>query len=623
MGKTMPHLSISLNSRIIQKRIKRSCNQRRNIMKLDKQEPQEEEQQNHTLDKTDENGSCSKNGEAGIRFQCRSCAAPMIAVKDNAVQCEILTGNNKNDFLGLTSDVKNGSRRGSVQSICEVQEDVSCHDNVKMETETAAPDEILLVTRSFENQPSPVQPRRSSIAQFLSNITSLASRSRPDPAVSRQFLDESHAEPQTALRSGIRRGSVGLVPVQDGSDAESHISSPGRTLHRKSVQLDDGAVLDEAIEEHDADAAVAADESIAPGEVSIVTRSFENVQQYQPRRESIFDKLNFVKKIPLFRNNDNESPRKPEVSEDPSTRLAVSGVRRKSLAPAMLGIQYDEDNESEDDERSTQGATAAAATSQVVQSDPSPMRYVTSGIRRGSVAAVSAAPPCRDPNQGQDKSKRLAAIEDEDTEQNARLVTDGIRRGSVAMVSAAPPCFSQGPDGVSLSPSHLRKSSNELDVDVLRSGVRRRSLTPASEKSPESSPKSSPEASNRMLLGSLSNMTYNDEDYEESESAADEFMNRVNKRIEKAAAKGKPRKKGCVDLFETLTGREMGTDYSSADAKRIQEKIDAEEEEKARKFDRGSIPTITLSFDNVEEVDNKETVEETEADKTNDAKNKQ
>ena len=594
-------------------------------MKLDKQQPQAEEQQNHILDKTDENGSCSENGEVGIRFQCRSCAAPMIAVKDKAVQCEILTGNDKNDFLGLTSDVTNGSRRGSVQSICEVQEDVSCHDDVKMETETAAPDEILLVTRSFENQPSPVQPRRSSIAQFLSNITSIASRSKPDPAVSRQFLNASHAEPQTALRSGIRRGSVGLVrlvPVQEGSDAESHTSSPGRTIHRKSVQLDDGAVLDEAIEEHDADAAVAADESIAPGEVSIVTRSFENVQQYQRRRESIFDKLNFVKKISLFRNNDNEFPRKPEVSEDPSTRLAVSGVRRKSLAPAMLGVQYDEDTKSEDDESIPQGATAAAATPQAVQSDASPMRYVTSGIRRGSVAAVSAAPPCRDPNQGQDKAKRLAAIEDEDTEQNARLVTDGIRRGSVAMVSAAPPCFSQGPSGVSLSPRHLRKSSNELDADVLRSGVRRRSLTPATEKSPDSSPKSSPEASNRVLLGSLSNMTYNDEEYEESESAADAFMNRVNKRIEKAAAKGKPRKKGCVDLFETLTGREMGVDYSSADAKRIQEKIDAEEEEKERKFDHGSIPTITLSFDNVEEDDNKETGEETEADKINDTNNK-
>lgn len=603
-------------------------------MKLDKKEQHDEQQNDLILDQPDANGSCSKNGEAGIRFQCRSCAAPMIAVKDNAVQCEILTDNDKNDFLGLTSDVKNGGRRGSVQSICEVQEDVSCHDDVKMDAETAAPDEILLVTRSFENQPSTVQPRRSSIAQFLSNITSIASRSKPDPAVTRQFLEESHAEPQTVLRSGIRRGSVGLVPIQEGSvsDTASNISSPGRTIHRKSVQLNDGAVLDEAIEEHDADAAVAADESIAPGEISIVTRSFENVQQYQPRRESIFDKLNFVKKISLFRSNENESARKPDVSEDPSMRIAASGVRRKSLAPAMLGVQYDDEDDIEDDETSTHGATAAG-TPQAVQSDASPtdpMRYVTSGIRRGSVAAVSAAPPCRDPNQSQDKAKRLAAIEDEDTEQNARLVTDGIRRGSVAMVSAAPPCFSEVPDGVSLSPSHLRKSSNELDADGLRSGVRRRSLTPASEKSPDGSPKTSPEASNRVLLGSLSNMTYNDADFEESETAADEFMNRVNKRVEKAVAKGEPRKKGCVDLFESLTGREMGVDYSSADAKRIQEKIDAEEEEKVRKFDRASIPTITLSFDDAETdeegttgtegIDNKDG---TEADKTNEAENKQ
>ena len=538
------------------------------------------------------------------RYYCPTCTTVMIPLLDNSVQCELLT--DKNGLLAIASEINSGSRRGSVQSMTEVQEEVPYKDEVATLEAVTSPNEILLVTRSFENQASPVPPRRSSIAMLFDGIKSLGNRKKSEP--NRKFdMKEGMIEEET-LHDGIEQGSM-----ESGNDSSRHrisfsdeIETSGKELRRKSFQLDNGTLVEEETAQFDSNLAITTEDASPPGTVNFISRSFETVQENpQPRRESIIEKLNFFKMIPKIGKTSSQESKEeqPEFRTEP---VVASGVRRKSLAPSMFlnSLVEDEENEdpnenlqtSEPDEEVAQAANCSASDPDLFC--PNPSRYVTTGIRRGSVAAVSAAPPFLDLANRKTDLSQLSPSETDNCP-NVRYVEDGIRRGSVAGVSAAPPCICPNleADDQIMSNTDLRAE----DAGVLRSGIRRRSLTPANDEPETGSPESSPKAAKRVAFG-LSSSTSDEED---AADEADEFMDRVKERYEKK--EGKPEdKKGAVGLIESLTGRKYGVDYASIDARLIQEKFDEEYDEKQKEASKRSIPAITFSLDTSEYEENME-----------------
>ncbi len=543
-----------------------------------------------------------------VRFHCPNCATPMVSMKENSVQCEILTPDSQSSSNKLLA--VNSSRRSSVQSVTEIREDVTCDEGVSTAVESnQAPDEIILVTRSFENEAQPPPPRRSSIAQFFTNIKSLGTRYRSEPDIKKRFLEENDAAMPTGLRSGIRRNSTGLRPLSETNseeDLNNDLGPRGPQLKRHSVvQMSNGQVVQEDIEECAGASAVTMDDDVAPGEINIVTRCFETPENYAPRRESIIDKLNFVKMIGKNRKRkDQPESSIDEDDEEPVARYAASGVRRKSIAPASLaGIS--EDNRPQEETSKRAGLAAPD------HSDDQAVRYVTSGIRRGSVAMVSAAPPCRGADDEKEDIRNGPTLQP-DGDAEVRYVTSGIRRGSVAAVSAAPPCRlpeneSSGSLGAPLgtvieSPNQQRRGSYErietykmdpVDQDVLRSGVRRRSLAPAA----DGGFFSSPSTATAHTFNPLANETiYTSGEDESEDEVARKISNSSGENLNERKKKPKrQRKKGVMDLFESLTGREADVNYENVDAKAMEER--KSEENKKTSFDSSRIPQIMLSID--------------------------
>ena len=532
------------------------------------------------------------------KYYCPNCTTLMISFQDNSVQCELLTDIKSGPFLDIVNDINNGSRRGSIQSVTDVVEEVPFDKGIVTVDEMAAPDETVLVTRSFENQAMPEQPRRSSIAVFIDTIKAMGTRLTSEPAKNSSQEVNSVENNDDFERGHASYSQAHLNPNDVSSD---DLQSMGNNVHRKSFQLDNGTVVEEEVADYDADKAVPITNDSALGEVNFISRSFEVVQEGpSERRESLIDKINPLKLIEKIRrgsqtpiqNNVEENMKNEEQQEPP---VACSGVRRKSLAPALLLGSTIEEVDKEDARDFQEGNTNENVTKAGYVEDANlegtvngelvcmnPMRFVKSEIRKGSVAAVSAAPPCRDQEEVSQTEQGYPSSS-EVNQENVRLITEGIRRGSVAMVSAAPPCICL--DAEQANESESRKSNLELRVDgedCLRSGVRRRSLTLVNE-------------------GSQSTTATNDEAESERErrssDAADEFMNRVTERYTSKGTETGDKKKGAVSLFVELTGREMGVDYSSIDAKKIQEKFDAEFDEKQRAAARTSIPIITFSED--------------------------
>ena len=574
-------------------------------MKFNKEEPALEENANETAVASISNGSALSSEDIKSKYYCPNCTMLMISFQDNSVQCELLTDTKSGPLLDIINEINSGSRRGSVQSMTEVMEDVPFDKGVTTTDESLPPDEILLVTRSFENQAAPQKPRRSSIAVFFDTIKSIGQRRKSDPPSSSENGDNCE-------NYEAQNGAIHKTKMPEKSLSCDDLKSMGNNIHRKSFQLDNGTVVEEETAEFDAEKAVSTNEELVPGEVNFISRSFEIVPDYQPvRRESLIDKINPLKLIEKIRRGSPtqaQSDVESDEEEPMETLAACSGIRRKSLAPALLlgGITEEDDEEDAADSEESSGAVddkenLAQDNDSLLCMDTS--RYVTSGIRRGSVAAVSAAPPCRDGAEEKQTQTEQNHLNSGGNTDKGRYVTDGIRRGSVAMVSAAPPCIC--PDADKGNEWSTTQNDTELRVDgedVLRSGVRRRSLTPAND---GSSRPSSPVPAKRVTIESAPDLAALARDAEseaererKSSDAADEFMNRVTKRYTGKGDEKRERKKGAVSLVEKLTGREMGVDYSSIDAKRIQEKLDAEFDEKEQKAQRTSIPTITFSEDN-------------------------
>ena len=352
-----------------------------------------------------------------------------------------------------------------------------------------------------------------------------------------------------------------------------------------------------------------------------MTRCFETTEA--PRRESIIDKLNFVKMIGKSRKRSKEQQSDTvQDDEEPPTRyLASSGVRRKSIAPASMAYISEDDADQVDSTGELEGSMAGAVGGMAgltapEASDVQAARYVTSGIRRGSVAAVSAAPPCRGMGPAT-KQTNGAMLEPEDEEERMRYVTSGIRRGSVAAVSAAPPCRNpeeeSSSSNVTLLPefpgasNQSRRGSYERietyqmdpgDQDVLRSGVRRRSLTPAADGALIAAPVS-PMLDRSITYNPLANETIyssGDESDPTDDEPTQEISNASIQQVsEKKPLEGKKRKKAVNTLFESLTGREAGVDYTASDAEAIERNRIAKE--KKTSMENASIPQIKLSFD--------------------------
>lgn len=561
---------------------------------------------------TDESSICENEVDGKDlkgKYYCPNCTMLMTAFQDNSVQCELLTEEKGGPLLGIVNEINSGSRRGSVQSMTEVMEEVPYDKDVVTNDNLSAPDEILLVTRSFENEAKPKAPRRSSIAVILDGIKTLTNRRISAPA--------GPTEPSTSKAQPTE-----MLPRTRSSE---EVQQSGRDVHRKSFQMDNGTVVEEETAEYDADKAVSTTDELAPGEVNFISRSFEIVRENpvaSARRESLIDKINPFKVLEKIRKGSqteapNENSVLPEIEhEEPIA--PCSGIRRKSLAPALLLGNITEDNEDKAELNGTDGSMPRQENEALEENADDgncldSVRYVTSGIRRGSVAAVSAAPPCRSEAEETPPSQKLSSHRHSNDENSgrARLVTEGIRRGSVAMVSAAPPCIRPSVDTCNDKEGNSMITELRIDEnDALRSGIRRRSLTPANE-GPQSRA-SSPVPSKRVAFGSTPDMTslYDDSEPErererKSSDAADEFFNRVQKRYTEPGKEKKVRKKGAVSLVEQLTGRDMGVDYSSIDAKSIQEKFDAEfdEKQRQREQERKSIPVITFSPDATEEHD--------------------
>ena len=545
------------------------------------------------------------------KYYCPNCTTLMISFQDIAVQCELLTDMKSGPFLEIVSDINTGSRRGSIQSVTEVMEEVPYDEGIVTIDETTAPDETVLVTRSFENQAMPEKPRRSSIAFIIDTIKSMRTRLMSEPARNSSQEVNSVENNDDYERGHSSKSQTHVNPKDMSSD---DLKSMGNNVHRKSFQLNNGTVVEEVVADYDADKAVPIIDDSTTGEVNFISRSFEVVPESpSERRESLIDKINPLKLIEKIRrgsqtliDNNVEENRKKEEQNEPM--FACSGVRRKSLAPALLldstieevdkedTSDFQEDNANENETKV--GYVGDSNLKGTVNGElvcMNPMRFVECGIRRGSVAAVSATPPCRDQEVSQMEQDHPSGSEN--NQEKVRFITEGIRRGSVAMVSAAPPCISlnagQADEGES------RNSNTELRVDgedCLRSGIRRRSLTVVNEESQGTA--NSPVPGKRVSFGPAPENDEPESERERSSSdAADEFMNRITKRYIGKETETRNRKKGAVSLFERLTGREMGVDYSSIDAKKIQEKFDAEFDEKQETAPRASIPIITFSED--------------------------
>ena len=553
------------------------------------------------------------------KYYCPKCTTLMISFQDTSVQCELLKGTKAGPLLEIVTDINSGSRRGSVQSVTEVMEVVPYNKDVVTIDEDIAPDETVLVTRSFENEAMPQAPRRSSIAVIFNAIKELGTRWKPQ-------LTRSSSEEVKNVDGVDNVGHTSDYQPQLNQKGLSRddLQAVGNNVHRKSFQLSNGTVVEEETAECNADKAVSTNDDSALGEVNFISRSFEHVQERpSERRESLIEKINPLKLIEKIRKgsltpSQQEPEEKREETEQQNSKTASSGIRRKSLIPALL-VDVAIEEEYKEDARDYQQMNADESEDKAEKADninleikgdsltscESPMRYVTSGIRRGSVAAVSAAPPCRDQADASQKEQNQLQSSD-NCEENVRLITEGIRRGSVAMVSAAPPCLS-----FDVEDRRQGLGNAELRVDGedgLRSGVRRRSLTPATEGSQSST--TSPAREKRVSFEINPEICTFEENNElerererKSSEAADEFMNRIENRYVGKKPEQKKRKKGAVSLFEQLTGREMGVDYSPIDAKKIQEKLDAEfdEKEKERAAKRTSIPIITFSEEETDE----------------------
>eukprot|EP00794_Sanderia_malayensis_P010127 gene10127-11162_t len=596
-------------------------------MKLE--EAQVDDIKNATENDAEFNGINKEN----IRQHCPNCATPMVSMKENSVQCELWTDENRPSGGKLQPAVPDG-RRGSTHSVTETQEHVTYDESVSTEIDEAAtaPDEIVLVTRSFENEAQPTAPpRRSSISQFFNNIKSLGTRSQSpesEPGPKKRFLDESDAELPQTLRSGVRRNSsgptygLGIVHEVDSDDSSSQTGPNQPQLKRHSVQLSNGQVVQEDIEEYSVGSAVTMDDDVMPGEINIVTRCFEMPENYAPRRESIIDKLNFVKMIGKNRKRKDQSDRSFEEVDEPVRRQAASGVRRKSITPAALAGLGENKNLREEAMAVDVSRSALAAPGQ--ESD---VRYVTSGIRRGSIAAVSAAPPCRGGEEESNKdTQRNGPLLQPDDDTEMRYITTGIRRGSVAAVSAAPPCHVSDEEDAGNSellgiqvPSDSAEHTGEQSPDNLRSGVRRRSLIPAGDGKliassspimarPDYDIPCNPLANETIYTSGESDAENNEDDCCEDESEANvnssgRIAGNIDKKINNNKKKTKKKEKGVVNLFEALTGREAGVDYEDADAKKVvkkQEEVVEEDNWKKTSFNSSNIPQIMLSFDNEE-----------------------
>ena len=548
------------------------------------------------------------------KYYCPKCTTLMISFQDTSVQCDLLKEKKSGPLLEIVNDINSGSRKGSVQSLTEVMEEVPYNKDVMTMDEDIAPDETVLVTRSFENEATPQAPRRSSIAVIINAIKELGTRWKPQSA-------RSSSEEVESVDGTDEAGHTSDYQPQLNQNALSRddLQAVGNNVHRKSFQLGNGTVVEEETAECNADKAVSTNDDSALGEVNFISRSFECIQERLPeRRESLIEKINPLKLLERIRRGSlipveqEAEEKREEETEQENSRTASSGIRRKSLIPALLVDVAIEEEDTEDAKgyQETNTEKDEDKTEKVddinleIKGDSptscaSPMRYVTSGIRRGSVAAVSAAPPCRD--QADTPQREQNQLQSSDNrEENARLITEGIRRGSVAMVSAAPPCLSFDVEerGQGLGNAELRVDGE----GGLRSGVRRRSLTPLTDGSQSST--TSPAREKRVsfeINPEICTFEVNDELESErqrkSSEAADEFMNRITDRYVGKKPEQKKRKKGAVSLFEGLTGREIGVDYSPIDAKKIQAKLDAEfdEKEKERTAKRTSIPIITFS----------------------------
>lgn len=564
-------------------------------MKYNEGKPEGDSGKTRIKDSRDES-----NEEVNRNLKCPNCTMLMTSFQDISVQCDLLTDEKCATFLDTGSKM-NRSRHGSMT---EVMEEVPFNENVEANDIQLAQDEIVLVTRSFETEAPQKQPQRSSIAVILDAIKALRMRG-------------SSEAPRMSNRDGYNGESNEKAKFnQEPSTSFNTMSSnellaKGKDVHRKSFQLDNGTIVDEQAAEYDAGKAVSTNEENVPGEVNFISRSFEIVHENpSQRRESLIDKINPFKIIERIRKGSNNlAPNANEArkSEPEEPIIGSSGIRRKSLTPALLIGGTAEEGKNEN------GKYADYDTDSIITGNDQlsmyPARYVTNGVRRGSVAAVTAAPPCR--NMTDDEPTKRASLDQsnlEDTE-NARLVTTGIRRGSVAMVSAAPPCINA--DDTCLPTTELR-----VEGDVLRSGVRRRSLAPANEGSGSSAsspiPVKQPTYEWTQKMTSSDSVDGCDKGMERRWSdAADEFMNRVEKRYNVDGKEKKHDMKGAVGLFEELTGRKMGVDYATIDAKSIQKKFDEdfEEKERERQAQRKAIPVITFSEDTMEDDAEKEALD--------------
>ena len=583
-------------------------------MKLNKEDSSLEMNSNEKNTDDISNGDTQMIEGTADKYDCPKCRTHMVSFQDNSVQCELLTETKAGPFLEIIDKIKNGIRPGSAQNVTEVMEEVPYDKSVVTIDQDPAPDETVLVTRSFENQAVPQESRRSSIAVIVDAIKALGARLTPETLKTRRSEVED-VERNYDNELGHSSHSQDQLQALCGEDCQL----VGKNAQRKSFQLDNGTVVEEESAEYDADKAISTDDNLALGDVNFISRSFETVQENLPgRKESLIDKINPLKLIEkmrrgsqaLVQNNEN----KEEKSEDEDKPLvASSGIRRKSLLPALLldSNMEEEGTDVRDEESEIIDECARDTKLETANDDEllrmSPVRFVTTGVRRGSVAAVSGAPPCR--QQAEDSRQEHASLpSSENSQEDVRFITQGIRKGSVAMVSATPPCHCLDEEKATERGSQITNAELHVDgEDCLLSGVRRRSLGLINEGSRSAT--TSPAREKRVSFGTTSENWISKNDDSESErerkssDAADEFMNRVTQRYTGKEAETKKRKKGAVSLFEELTGREIGVDYSTIDAKKIQEKLDAEFDEKHRTAPRLSIPVITFTEDKSDNED--------------------